>query len=476
MLSHKTQLTICRIYVTSLLFVMSFFAYSNEESKEPEQPSFYGGRSVSQQSNQQLPEKITFQRRAIAPAIPIDDNTQLNIRSNLLQDKVNASTVKTKIVLSLDNISRQEWLLAKKASYYFERNENKKTGLTDSVQGYHHTTMWDIASDIGATLALEALELITTVQADAKLNRILTTLSTIPLYNDQLPNREYSTETGLPSGKNNNRNGNGWSALDIGRLLIWLEITIQQKPHFHKQVNIITERWLLTRAVHKKTLYGTRYQKNDELYRQEGRLGYLQYAAQGYQLAGLDVASSFNRDHTKIININDIPLYIDTRNVPFFTTDPYVLQAIELGENAAWWNQLEPIYQLHKQQYNQSKKLWMFSEDAISKSPWFSYNNIYFYGKSWLSTSPGGKPIENPQVFSNKIAFGLSVIFEDAFSDVLRQAVIQNSRSSRVIPTGIYKNNAPNASYNINTNSLILVSLWYKSRGNKAILTPTTTN
>ncbi|MGF1876640.1 DUF3131 domain-containing protein [Photobacterium frigidiphilum] len=455
---------------------MSFFAYSNEENKEPEQPSFYGSRSVSQQNNQQPPEKITFQRRAIAPAIPIDDNTQLNIRSNLLQHNLNASTVNTKIVLSLDNISRQEWLLAKKASYYFERNENKQTGLTDSVQGYHHTTMWDIASDIGATLALEALELITTVQADAKLNRILTTLTTMPLYNDQLPNREYSTETGLPSGKQNNRNGNGWSALDIGRLLIWLEITIQQKPHFQKQVNIITKRWLLSRAVHEKTLYGTRYQKNAEFYRQEGRLGYLQYAAQGYQLAGLDMANSFIRDHTAIVNVDNIPLYIDTRNVPFFTTDPYVLQAIELGENTAWWNQLESIYQLHKQQYNQSDKLWIFAEDAINKSPWFSYNNIYFYGKSWLSTSSGGKTIENPQVFSNKIAFGLSVIFEDAFSDALRQAVIENSRSSRVIPTGIYKNNAPNTSYNINTNSLILVSLWYKSRGKKAILTPTTTN
>ncbi len=469
------------MYVTSLLLIMSFFAYSNEENKELEQPSFYGSRSVSQQNNQQPPEKITFQRRAIAPPILIENDVQskndlLDMSENSLLRTLDSSKVSTKIILSLDKISRQEWLLAKKASYYFERNENKQTGLTDSVQGYHHTTMWDIASDIGATLALEALELITTVQADAKLNRILTTLTTMPLYNDQLPNREYSTETGLPSGKQNNRNGNGWSALDIGRLLIWLEITIQQKPHFQKQINIITKRWLLSRAVHEKTLYGTRYQKNAEFYRQEGRLGYLQYAAQGYQLAGLDMANSFIRDHTAIVNVDNTPLYIDTRNVPFFTTDPYVLQAIELGENTAWWNQLESIYQLHKQQYNQSDKLWIFAEDAINKSPWFSYNNIYFYGKSWLSTSSGGKTIENPQVFSNKIAFGLSVIFEDAFSDALRQAVIENSRSSRVIPTGIYKNNAPNTSYNINTNSLILVSIWYKSRGKKAILTPTTTN
>jgi hypothetical protein len=460
---------------------MSFFAYGNDENKEPEQPSFYGGRSVSQQNNQQAPEKITFQRRSVAPAIPIKDDAQsknnlLDINENPLLRTLDSSKASTNIVLSFDKISRQEWLLAKKAGYYFERNKNENTGLTDSVQGYHYTTMWDVASDIGAILALEALELNTTVQADAKLNRILTTLAAIPLYNNQLPNREYNTETGLPSGKKNNRNGNGWSALDIGRLLIWLEITKQQKPYFQKQVNIITERWLLSRAVHKKTLYGTQYTKNDEFYRQEGRLGYLQYAAQGYQLAGFDVANSFIRDHAKVVNVDDISLYIDTRNVPFFTTDPYVLQAIEIGENTAWWNQLEPVYQLHKQQYNQSKKLWIFAEDAINKSPWFSYNNIYFYGKSWLSTSSGGKPIENPQVFSNKIAFGLSVLFEGTFSDTLKQTVIENSRSSRVIPAGIYQNNAPNTSYNINTNSLILVSLWYKARGNKAILKPSKIN
>ncbi|WP_392339286.1 hypothetical protein [Moritella marina] len=37
---------------------------------------------------------------------------------------------------------------------------------------------------------------------------------------------------------------------------------------------------------------------------------------------------------------------------------------------------------------------------------------------------------------------------------------------------GLYQDNSTNTAYNINTNSLILVALWFKSRGNIPIYQP----
>lgn len=379
------------------------------------------------------------------------------------------------IIVPLKQLTREDLILAKKAQYYIERNWNKNTGLIDSVQGYHHATLWDMASGIGATLALENLKLISSFDASSRLKKTLITLFKLPLYNNELPNREYNTQSGLPSGSLSKTasNGNGWSALDIGRLLIWLEITKQYKPELSPLITLITSKWKLERTVYNQTLYGELKQKRSTSYRQEGRLGYLQYAAQGYQFSGLDVAAAFKRDNTTEIIQEGIPLYIDQRNLPFFTSDSYVLQAIELGSPVVWWNQLENVYQLHKAHNSDTKVLRIFAEDAMNKAPWFSYNNINIYGKSWLSTNTRGKSIGNPQVFSNKVAFAFSVLFDDDFSQQLAKQVLSNSLSQRAIPTGLYQDNSTNTAYNINTNSLILVALWFKSRNNMPIYQPT---
>ncbi|MGF1730037.1 DUF3131 domain-containing protein [Photobacterium kasasachensis] len=469
------------VQTTSALLLLSSLVIaqdnpiSDTSNSEPKQPSFYGNRAITQSKAPTAEQKITFQRRAIAPPIVNQEENKKEEKASILATEARTENQKVsdeaRLTISIP-LTQQERMLANKAHYYIEQNWNPNTGFIDSVQGYHHSTMWDIASSIGAILALEALELLPSDQASSKLEALLSTLGAMPLYNGKLPNREYNTKTGLPSGSLSSTasNGNGWSALDIGRLLIWLEITAKYKPEFINQIVKIKKNWSLADAVNQQNLYGEYRNKQRVQYRQEGRLGYLQYAAQGYSLSGYDVSKAYEKTDTQVVYQGNTELIIDKRNLPYFTPDPYVLNAIELGIHDIWWDQLEALYSIHKNQFNRTDQLWIFAEDAISKAPWFSYNNIYFYGKSWLSTSAGGKPIENPQVFSNKIAFALSVIFNDAFSERLQQQVIKNSRFSKSVPTGVYLNNAPNLAYNINTNSLILVSLWFKHRNKRPIL------
>ncbi|MDV5168396.1 DUF3131 domain-containing protein [Photobacterium rosenbergii] len=460
---------------SALLMSFSVFAAFNNETEEPS-PSFYGGRSVTHNNKDASSREIHFQRRTIAPPITNEEIAEVaELDASTLLVSENPIITLSPGQLPSIALSRNEKLLAKKAYYYFEQNWNNDTGLINSVQGYHHSTMWDVASGIAATLSAEGLGLITAEQADSKLQKTFESLLALPLYNNALPNREYNTHTAQPSGRysSTSSNGNGWSALDIGRLLIWLEITQVHKPQLTQAIERILDRWDLDKAVSNGTLYGELKTAQKRHYRQEGRLGYLQYAASGFDFFGFDVSKAYEKNDIDEVTVDGFELLVDKRNLPYFTTDPYVLYGIEIGSTDQWWNQLDVLFRLQKRKSSKETKPWIFAEDAMSRSPWFSYNNIYIYGSAWLSIAPGGKPVENPQIFSNKVAFGLSVLFDgDDFSHQLADEVIDNSLTHRAVPTGIYLNGGPNSAYNINTNSLILTALWYKKRHFRPLIEP----
>ncbi|RJX71409.1 DUF3131 domain-containing protein [Vibrio sinensis] len=458
------------------LWVIVVFPVFGEEDV-----SFYGKRSVTKEAISlpisETPSPVEYHRRVIAPPIPQQPIQKHNMPQKSKSHPPTAlmglgrADQENTAPLTGYILSRNEKLLAKKAQYYFTVNRREATGLWDSVQGYPHATMWDIASGIAATLALEALELKSREEARYELQKTLSTLASLSLYQNELPNREYSTKSAKPSGRLSETisNGNGWSALDIGRLLIWLKITQQRHPSFKPMIDKIINRWQLNRAIHEGTLYGTKRIRGTEYYRQEGRHGYLEYATNGFRLFGYSVPLPNLPQYLTNVRLDGKTVNIDSRNVPFFTSDPYILAHIEFGYQQDW-SQLDTIYQLHQNLWQKKGLLTSYAEDAMNKNPWFAYNNLYYYGKAWTSVSPSGKVIENPQIFSHKAGFGFSAIFSDSFSDVLAEKVLKNSLHFRTIPTGEYANGGINTAFNINTNSLILVALWYKASGKKAIL------
>ena len=310
-------------------FFTSFASFGDEEV------SFYGQRGVSTAEEGESVESATapktqYYRRVIAP--PFVEDAKANNVTDTIQEEAHVGHPQSTLVKNDDPIvlSRNESLLAKKAEHYIQHNFHKETGLWNSVQGDSHTTMWDVASGIAATLALEALGMKETEQVHYELEKTLATLSSFPLYKGSLPNREYSTKTGLPSGRlsDSKSNGNGWSALDIGRLLIWLKILEQQHPELSPSVNEIVTRWDLSRAVHNGTLFGAKLYKNREYYRQEGRNGYLQYAAEGFKMYGYEFPFPDLEEHLETIETQGVDIQIDSRNVPFLTSNLYVLASI----------------------------------------------------------------------------------------------------------------------------------------------------
>ncbi|MGR5297443.1 DUF3131 domain-containing protein [Vibrio mediterranei] len=130
---------------------------------------------------------------AFIPVLTIDVPSTVKLNRPPWSATNSSQTVK----LDLSRLTRNDWLLAKKSMYYFDLNYHLETELWDSVQGYHHATMWDIASGISATLASYELNLISREEVRDKLSLTLDTLATITLY--QTP---FKIENAVPNTEN----------------------------------------------------------------------------------------------------------------------------------------------------------------------------------------------------------------------------------------------------------------------------------
>jgi Protein of unknown function (DUF3131) len=171
---------------------------------------------------------------------------------------------------------------------YFEGNYQPVTGWFDSVHGYPFTTMWDLSSSIAAVACAEKLGVISPERGHELLGSLLRTLSKIPLYNDEPPNREYGTNRAEISGPRvSDGKATGWSAIDLGRLLIWLRIVSVWHPEYEGLARNIVQHWKFGRLAQGGEMFGVYASDPREYRRQEGRLGYEQYSAAGFELWGV---------------------------------------------------------------------------------------------------------------------------------------------------------------------------------------------
>lgn len=374
----------------------------------------------------------------------------------------------TELYKSLD---KTDFLVAKIAWKYFEKAYREKTGLFDSAFYYDKTTMWDMGSALAGIVCANKLNIIDNKKTDLYLLKLLNSLETIKLYNNELPSREYSTSLGvMTSGGVVSKTGDGWSALDIGRLLVWLKITENWYPNYKTKIEKIVSKWSFKRLSKDNKLNGTILTDKETL-RQEGRLGYEQYSASGFYQWGVIIPNALDYDKTKKIKLWDLEISVDTRNLAYLTSEPFFLAKMELGKVDNNFDYMfKQLYELQKKRFEKYNVLTAFTEDSLDVYPWFVYNAIHFNNKSWVCTSPSGKEYPNLKSISTKASFAFDSIFNDDYSKKLKEKV-QNNFGDFGYYTGIYeKTGDKNKSVNINTNAVILESLLYKKLGKKAFI------
>ena len=375
--------------------------------------------------------------------------------------------------LDLARLSRADRELAAAAWAYMERNR-RANGLVDSVQGYPYLTLWDLGSTLAAIHAAGVLELVPATEAGAWLRMLLETLADLPLYRDELPNREYDarTATMASSGGNKQVEGSGWSALDIGRVLVWLRIVHREHPSLRTLVERVVASWDLRRLRTKDALHGVFFSGVNERLRQEGRLGYEQYAAAGLALWGPPMVDSANYDDIAIGVVDGIEVLYDRRNLPFLTSDPFVLGAIELdGIDDGFRAITDTLFAVQEQRWARTGRITAAGEDALDRPPWFVYNNILYQGKPWHAVSHRGTAVPALFGWSAKGALGWWALHPRSdYGRVLRDAVQELARADRGVRAGRLDTGAVNGSLNINTNAVVLEIMLFVARDGRPFL------
>ncbi len=203
--------------------------------------------------------------------------------------------------------------MAQIAWKYFENNYNPETGLYNAADKYKSTTMWDTGSALAATIAARDFGIIDDKTFDDHIQAMFKTLTKMELFNKEAPNKAYNTEKGEMVDYRNqpSPDGIGVSALDLARMISWLNTLGCMHPKYAYPAKKTIERWDLKRLIKDGQMYGLYrdpVSKNIQLV-QEGRLGYEQYAGKIFRELGYDqhISATYNNEFREKTDIYGVP-------------------------------------------------------------------------------------------------------------------------------------------------------------------------
>ncbi len=379
-------------------------------------------------------------------------------------------------------LTTEEQTYARAAWQYFVKNYQPETGFTNSVGGYPSGSLWDMGNYLMALNSARWLNLIDQPDFDARLNKFLTTLTSLKLFEDTLPNKVYNAATGqmVDYGNNPIERGIGWSALDIGRVMAAFDVIRTCHPQYNDWLKGIVAKWQLGRAIKDGELQGATVRPDKStLLVQEGRLGYEEYAARGFEQWGFKAPKAMDLKPFKFVEINGVQIPVDTRDFKssgannYVVSESYILEGIEFGLQRELADYAARVLDVQKRRYDATGQLTAVSEDNIDREPYFLYNTVYANGQTWATITDTNQPYPQLRSISTKAAFGWRYLFPDnAYAQKVFDAVKDlKSPDDNGYYAGIYEETKqPNKALTGNTNGLILEILYYKARGNRPLI------
>jgi hypothetical protein len=379
------------------------------------------------------------------------------------------------VASGVGELSPEEMAMARQAWQYFERNWNDETGLVNSVDKFASVTMWDQAAAIAALVSAKELGIVPEADFDSKMSLMLKTLATMPLYKGELPNKVYNSKTLIPVnyGQLDKREEIGWSALDLGRLAIWLKIVGAKYPQLQPQTEAVWKHWRVDRLTKNGQMYGTAIVKGKEQLNQEGRLGYENYAAYGLKLWGLDVEKALDsKSNVAYVNLYGKGVPYDKRDSKtsgannYVLSEPYILDGIETGFQALPKAYADRILAAQEARYQATKQLTAVTEDNLDRAPYFVYSTLFVNGQPWATITDTGEKHNDLRFLSAKAAMGWHVLYNTPYTRQLFDFVQANLKADKGWYNGFYESlKQPNKSLTANNNGVMLQSLLYKKIG-----------
>ncbi|WP_239495831.1 DUF3131 domain-containing protein [Yoonia maritima] len=386
-------------------------------------------------------------------------------------------------------LTPREYAMAQTAWSYFVERYQPETGLVNAVGSYPSTTMWDTASYISALVAAHELCVIDKREFDERATKLLQTLRNLDLFRGEAPNKVYQTQTGAKVNYANEPGEVGVSALDLGRMLVWLKILKERNPYLANSVDSVPMRWNFCNIIPENDgrMFGSLVREEGATrYVQEGRLGYEEYAAKGFALWGFDTQRAQAPQPLEYVNIYGVDVPYDGRdprifkNQNYVLTEGYILDGLEMGwdlprdrENDGlvasngWRAEFaNRIYLVQQRRFEQTGIVTARSEHQVEGSPYFVYDSIFADGYAWNTLAPGGDYSPDRSAVAAKAAIGLWALWETEYTDLLFESVADLSLPDRGFYEGLYENgNGFIPLQTANNNGVILAALLYKVQG-----------
>ncbi|TKB53009.1 DUF3131 domain-containing protein [Ferrimonas aestuarii] len=372
-------------------------------------------------------------------------------------------------------LTAEERQWAQAAWAYFEQNTQPVTGLANSVDGYPSTTLWDTASYLMGLISAQRLALIDGDEFEQRMGKALTSLALLPLFDDTLPNKVYDTRSLAMVNYDNTPNprGIGWSAIDIGRVLVPFNILVWEYPQFTAQVQKVLARWNIAPMLQEGVMYGARVTNELTEFVQEGRIGYEEYASKSLSLMGQDVSQALRyTDFLRLVEIDGVQVPTDKRDPRrykahnYVVSESYILDGLEFGWDRISHEFAWRVYQAQQGRYQRTGQLTAVSEDNIDRPPYFVYNTVFSSGQAWHATTDTGEDADEFRSISTKAAFGWYALYQDEYAQKLIDKVSTLDSEGKGFYSGWYeKLDQTNTAITANTNGIILESLLFIREG-----------
>lgn len=393
-------------------------------------------------------------------------------------------------------LNEREMRAAEVAWHYFEKFTQETTGLANSVGNYPSTTLWDTASYVAGAVAALELCIIEKPEFDRRMTQLLTTIKNLELFRDEMPNKVYHTKSGAKVDYTNKPGEIGFSALDIGRFLVWMRILKNRYPHLGNTIDAVLLKWDFSNTVSDEgLLFGSYVDKDtgETVYAQEGRLGYEEYAAKGFALWGYRPILAHRAEPYLTATIFGVEVPYDGRDPRIFhsqnyvVTESYLQDGLELGfdlphddhtpdwlSSDGWRAEFaDRIYEVQENRWRRTGFMTARSEHNVKGPPYFTYDTIFSDGYPWNTVTPRGDYTPDHAAVAAKAALGLWALWDTEYTDVLFEAIIELYDPENGMYEGLYERGQGRVEiFTANNNGIILTSLLHKVQGK--ILTPYT--
>lgn len=365
-----------------------------------------------------------------------------------------------------------EAVWARIAWQYFVNN-TQANGLVSAEADKPWLSLWSTGSYLLATIAAKQLAIIPDAEFDDRISSALDALGALPLKPDGLPAAFYQADTldTLPSADQN-----AGSAIDMGRLLMPLQILLWRYPQHAAAVNQLLSRWQLAGLLQSSGPQGASLPVNRWVIRTDdprGSYGYRLYAGSVLRLinASAGLAVSQPPDGLKLVEIDghavpDEGLRTPWGKQPSLISMPYLLTGLEQGFDARSGEITWRIMQIVQNRTGTPSDADQINSDYAEQAPDF------------VGALPGSQPLPiqnlnddasgslaSRALTSTRSAFAWYALFRNRWSEALRKEMLPMIAPGKGWKAGFNADGSVNSAIDADTNAMVLESLSYIAHG-----------